>query len=130
MAATGCGVDEVWNSIRAGKSGLKPLTLFQSPRYGQIPAGEIQQDLLALGAPSHGSRSDQLGWLAAREAIADAKINLTECADRAGIVLGCSVGGSFDGEPLSHRAHQTGEKCARGQHVFSRMRLGRGFDRR
>jgi 3-oxoacyl-(acyl-carrier-protein) synthase len=98
MAATGCGVDEVWNAMRAGKSGLKPLTLFQSPRYGQIPAGEIQQDLLALGAPSHGSRSDQLGWLAAREAIAAAKINFSDCADRAGIVLGCSVGGSFDSE--------------------------------
>jgi 3-oxoacyl-[acyl-carrier-protein] synthase II len=98
MAATGCGVDEVWDAIRAVKGGLKPLTLFQSPRYGQIPAGEIRQDLLALGAPSHGSRSDQLGWLAAREAIAAAKINFSDCADRAGIVLGCSVGGSFDSE--------------------------------
>jgi 3-oxoacyl-[acyl-carrier-protein] synthase-1/3-oxoacyl-[acyl-carrier-protein] synthase II len=98
IAANGCGVDEVWNALRAGKSGLRPLTLFQSPRYGQIPAGEIQQDLLALGAPSHGSRSDQLGWLAAREAIAAAKINFSECADRAGVVLGCSVGGSFDSE--------------------------------
>src|SRR5476651_476351 len=61
IAANGFGVDEVWNSLRAGKSGLKPLNLFQSPRYGQIPAGEIQNDLIALGAPSHGSRSDQLG---------------------------------------------------------------------
>ncbi len=98
IAANGYGADEVWNSIRAGKSGLKPLTLFQSPRYGQIPAGEIQKNLITLGAPSHGSRSDQLGWLAAREAIAAAKINFLNCADRAGIVLGCSVGGSFDSE--------------------------------
>jgi 3-oxoacyl-[acyl-carrier-protein] synthase-1/3-oxoacyl-[acyl-carrier-protein] synthase II len=98
IAATGCGVDEVWNALRAGKSGLKPLTLFQSLRYGQIPTGEIQRDLIALGAPSHGSRSDQLGWLAAREAMAATKINFSECADRAGIVLGCSVGGSFDSE--------------------------------
>lgn len=113
MAATGCGVDEVWNSIRAGKSGLKPLTLFQSPRYGQIPAGEIQQDLLALGAPSHGSRSDQLGWLAAREAIGAAKINLSDCADRAGIVLGCSVGGSFDSERFLTTLVKTGKIRAR-----------------
>jgi 3-oxoacyl-[acyl-carrier-protein] synthase II len=113
MAATGCGVDEVWNSIRAGKSGLKPLTLFQSPRYGQIPAGEIQQDLLALGAPSHGSRSDQLGWLAAREAIAAAKINVSDCAERAGIVLGCSVGGSFDSERFLTTLIKTGKMRAR-----------------
>jgi 3-oxoacyl-[acyl-carrier-protein] synthase II len=98
VTAAGCGADEVWNAMRAGKSGLKPLTLFQSPRYGQIPAGEIKKNLIALGAPSHGSRSDQLGWLAAREAIAAAKINFTDCADRAGVVLGCSVGGSFDSE--------------------------------
>ncbi|HEX3890105.1 MAG TPA: beta-ketoacyl-[acyl-carrier-protein] synthase family protein [Verrucomicrobiae bacterium] len=113
MAATGCGVDEVWNSIRATKSGLKPLTLFQSPRYGQIPAGEIQQDLLALGAPSHGSRSDQLGWLAAREAIAAAKINFSDCADRAGVVLGCSVGGSFDSERFLTTLIKTGKMRAR-----------------
>ncbi|MGH7977535.1 MAG: beta-ketoacyl synthase N-terminal-like domain-containing protein, partial [Limisphaerales bacterium] len=113
MAATGCGVDEVWNSIRAGKSGLKPLTLFQSPRYGQIPAGEIQQDLIALGAPSHGSRSDQLGWLAAREAVAAAKINLSDCANRAGIVLGCSVGGSFDSERFLTTLIKSGKMRAR-----------------
>jgi 3-oxoacyl-(acyl-carrier-protein) synthase len=113
IAANGGGVDEVWNSIRAGKSGLKPLTLFQSPRYGQIPAGEIQQDLLALGAPSHGSRSDQLGWLAAREAIADAKINFSGCADRAGIVLGCSVGGSFDSERFLTTLIKQGKMRAR-----------------
>jgi 3-oxoacyl-(acyl-carrier-protein) synthase len=113
MAAAGCGVDEVWNAIRAGKSGLKPLTLFQSPRYGQIPAGEIQQDLLALGAPSYGSRSDQLGWLAAREAIAAAKINFSECADRVGIVLGCSVGGSFDSERFLTTLIKRGKMRAR-----------------
>jgi 3-oxoacyl-(acyl-carrier-protein) synthase len=98
VAATGCGVNEVWNAIAAGASGLKPLSLFQSPRYGQVLAGEVQRDLTALGAPSHGSRSDRLGWLAAREAIASSGLDPQRCAERAGIVLGCSVGGSFDSE--------------------------------
>ncbi|HEY2330170.1 MAG TPA: beta-ketoacyl-[acyl-carrier-protein] synthase family protein [Verrucomicrobiae bacterium] len=98
VTAAGCGVDEVWRSITNGASGLKPLTLFQSPRYGQMSVGEINRDLIALGAPLNSSRSDKLGWLAAREAIADAKINLPGCADRSGIALGCSVGGSFDSE--------------------------------
>ena len=98
VTAAGCGVDEVWRSITKGTSGLKPLSLFQSPRYGQIPVGEIREDLIALGAPLHSSRSDKLGWLAAREALASAKINLPDYADQAGIVLGCSVGGSFDSE--------------------------------
>src|SRR5207253_2190366 len=69
VAATGCGVGAIWNAIRAGATGLKPLTLFSSPRHGQTLAGEAQSDLTALGAPARGSRSDRLGWLAAREAI-------------------------------------------------------------
>jgi 3-oxoacyl-[acyl-carrier-protein] synthase-1/3-oxoacyl-[acyl-carrier-protein] synthase II len=51
-----------------------------------------------LGAPARGSRTDKLGWLAAREAIADSKINLPDCGDRAGVILGGSVGGSFGSE--------------------------------
>jgi 3-oxoacyl-(acyl-carrier-protein) synthase len=98
VTAAGCGVDEVWAAITNGTSGLKPLSLFQSPRYGPMPVGEIKRDLTELGAPLRGSRSDKLGWLATREALTSAKINLPAVADRAGIVLGCSVGGSFDSE--------------------------------
>jgi 3-oxoacyl-(acyl-carrier-protein) synthase len=98
VAAPGCGVDAIWNVIRTGVSGLKPLTLFSSPRYGQLLTGEAQRDLTALGAPLNGSRSDQLGWLAAREAVCSAKIDFKNSAERAGVVLGCSVGGSFGSE--------------------------------
>jgi 3-oxoacyl-(acyl-carrier-protein) synthase len=98
VAATGCGVGAMWNAARAGVTGLKPLTLFPSPRYGQTLAGQAQCDLAALGAPVHGSRSDQLGWLAAREAIGASGIDFKTCGERAGVVLGCSVGGSFDSE--------------------------------
>ncbi len=98
VTAAGISVGEVWRAIATHSSGLKPLTLFQSPRYGQIPVGEIQHDLAALGAPARSSRTDQLAWLAAREAVADAKINFRNCADRAGVLLGGSVGGSYDSE--------------------------------
>ena len=98
IAAPGVGVGPNWDALRAGRSGLKPLTLFPSPRNGQFPAGEAPRDLTALGAPPRGSRSDQLGWLAAREAVRSAGIDFQNCAERAGVVLGCSVGGSFDSE--------------------------------
>lgn len=98
VAAPGRNAEEVWQSVARGDCGLKPLTLFQSPRYGQIPVGEISHNLRGLGAPEHGSRSDKLGWLAARDAIGSSGINLPEFADRAGVLLGCSVGGSFDSE--------------------------------
>ena len=98
VSAAGFGLDEIWRAVSRGESGLKPLTLFQSPRYGQIPVGEIQRDLVAAGAPVRSSRSDKLGWLAAREAIADAGINFENGGDRAGVILGTSVGGSYDSE--------------------------------
>jgi 3-oxoacyl-(acyl-carrier-protein) synthase len=98
VAAPGRNAEEVWQSVAAGNCGLKPLSLFQAPRYGQVPVGEIRYDLQELGAPLRGSRSDKLGWLAARDAIRSAGINLSDYSDRAGVLLGCSVGGSFDSE--------------------------------
>ena len=98
VAAPGSNLSEVWQAVANGACGLKPLSLFQSPRYGQVPVGEIRFDLTQLGAPLRGSRSDKLGWLAARDALIDAKLNVSDYADRAGVSLGCSVGGSFDSE--------------------------------
>jgi len=98
IAAPGTSVDEIWQAIAAGTCGLKPLSLFPSPRYGQIPVGEITRDLIALGAPLRASRSDKLAWLATRAALQDAQLDPASNADRIGVVLGCSVGGSYDSE--------------------------------
>ncbi len=113
VTSAGCGVNEVWPAITRGASGLKPLSLFESPRYGQILAGEIQQDLIALGAPLRGSRSDKLGWLAAREAIRSSGINLDDGGDRAGVLLGSSVGGSYDSERFLTTLIKQGKMRAR-----------------
>ena len=98
IAAPGFGMQEVWRAIEKGESGLRPLSLFKSPRYGQVLVGEVRHGLGELGAPKRGSRSDCLGWLAARQAIGSSKVDLRTCADRAGVLLGTSVGGSFDSE--------------------------------
>ena len=112
VSAAGIGLPEVWRSIASGTSGLRPLTLFSSPRYGQILAGEIQHDLLALGAPRAGSRSDRLGWLAAREALQSAGLAQVPDAERAGVVLGSSVGGSHDSERFLSTLLHTGRMRA------------------
>ncbi|MCC6820641.1 MAG: beta-ketoacyl-[acyl-carrier-protein] synthase family protein, partial [Verrucomicrobia subdivision 3 bacterium] len=95
IAAPGSDLDEIWQAFANRTSGLSPLSLFTSPRYGQVPVGEIQRDLIELGAPLRASRSDRLGWLAARDAIRSARLDLTAIGDRTGLILGCSVGGSF-----------------------------------
>jgi 3-oxoacyl-(acyl-carrier-protein) synthase len=113
VAAPGFGIEEVWRAIEAGKCGLSPMKLFESPRYGQVLAGEVRHDLKQLGAPLRGSRSDRLGWLAARQAIESSKINLRDYADRAGVLLGASVGGSFDCERFLTALIKQGKMRAR-----------------
>lgn len=98
ISAAGFDRQEVWGAVSRSVSGLKSLSLFQSPRYGQIPVGEIQRDLIAAGAPARSSRSDKLGWLAARAAMADASLHFEKGEERAGLILGTSVGGSYDSE--------------------------------
>lgn len=107
VSATGYGVGETWAAFEKLESGLRPLTLFDSPRYGKVLAGEVRNDLTALGAPPQGSRSDRLGWLAARQAVESACINTTEAGERGGVLLGSSVGGSYDSERfLTHLIKQ------------------------
>ena len=113
VSAAGFGVEEVWRSVSTGTSGLRPLSLFTSPRYGQILTGEIQRDLIALGAPTRTSRSDKLGWLAARDALADAGLDLKAGSEKAGIILGTSVGGSYDSEIFLHTLVKRGKMRAR-----------------
>lgn len=98
VAAPGCGVEANWRAIASGTTGLKPLTVFPSPRFGHVLAGEVSADLTALGAPLRGSRSDRLAWLAAREAILSSGIDPKTCGEQTGVLLGSSVGGSFDSE--------------------------------
>lgn len=98
IASPGCGVNTIWDAVTHHRDGLKPLTLFPSPRHGTDQVGEVQLDLLQLGAPRNASRGDRLGWLAAREAIQSAALTAEHFGDRAGIIFGSSVGGSFDSE--------------------------------
>jgi 3-oxoacyl-(acyl-carrier-protein) synthase len=113
VAAPGFGIEEIWAAIEKGESGLRPMSLFESPRYGQVLAGEVRRDLRELGAPLKGSRSDRLGWLAARQAIETSKIELRNYADRAGVLLGASVGGSFDCERFLTTLIKRGKMRAR-----------------
>ena len=109
VAAPGHDLAEIWQALAHGASGLRSLSLFSSPRYGQVAVGEIQRDLVELGAPVRASRSDQLGWLAARDAIRTARLDLPSGGDRTGLVLGGSVGGSLGCEVFLHTLIKRGK---------------------
>ena len=101
ICAAGCGAAAVWESLRANRSGLGPLTLFSSPRYANHLVGQVRDDVDALAGNVRGSRSDKLSWIAAREALAAAGLSSglgKTNPERVGVMLGATVGGMLDTE--------------------------------
>ena len=97
ISAAGAHVAAVWDSLQHGRSGLGPLTLFRSNRYGQMPVGQVRVDVDHLAGKARGSRSDKLAWIAAREALTQAGWPQIP-RDRLGVVLGATVGGMLGTE--------------------------------
>ena len=91
-------VDEYWNNLVHGKSGVRPMTLYDSSEYPCRIAGEVESfDPGQYINPKEGrrmARFSQLAVAAAGLAIEDAGLDLSkEAADRLGVVIGNGVGG-------------------------------------
>ena len=100
VSAIGLNVKETWDSLSKEKSGLQPLSLFESKYKNRLPVGEVKaghSDLvkrLQLNPAKTYSRTALLGMLAAREAFEDADLNMRKMNDlRIGFISGTSVGG-------------------------------------
>ncbi|MCK6500946.1 MAG: hypothetical protein L6Q38_15825, partial [Nitrospira sp.] len=103
ITAAGLGIEQVWESIRRDQVGLGPLSLFSSPRYSRHPVGQVRADVDTLVGSLRGSRSDKLGWIAAREALQEAGLLPPVAglvADRIGVVFGATVGGMLGTETV------------------------------
>jgi len=101
--AAGCGVSAMWDALRTGRSGLGPLTLFASPRYGRHQVGQVRVDVDQLARDVRGSRSDKLAWIAAREAILQSGLPAPATgalAERTGVLLGSTVAGMLGTEEV------------------------------
>lgn len=94
VSAVGWTLDETWDAIVHGHSGLRTLSLFESERCGKLPVGEVPGDPAARSGLAGGSRSDHLAVWAARQAWADAGLGASAfAADRGAVVLGALTGG-------------------------------------
>ena len=95
-SALGWSADEAWAAIEAGRTGLRPLTLFPSPRCGHVLVGEVQGDCAQRSGLRSGSRSDRLAVTAARAAFEHAGLaSLSKDGrDGIGVVLGACTGGT------------------------------------
>ncbi len=100
ISALGHNVDEFWSNILAGKSGVDRVTLFDAKDYAcQIGAEVRGWDPAQHMDPKEVRRNDRythFGFCAAKQAVADAKLDMTkEDADRVGVIIGSGIGGMW-----------------------------------
>ena len=93
-SAVGWTVDETWQALASGRSGLGPLTLFPSERCGHLPVGQVSGDPSRRSGLAAGSRSDHLAVWAAQQAFQDAGLEPGAVPGaRGAVVLGAITGG-------------------------------------
>ena len=94
----GPGVDLLWNGLLAGESAIKPIENFDVSGFSCTIGGEIRgfdaRDFIDRKSARRMARFTQFGVAAAREAIAQAQLDLdTLDRSRIGVVLGNGAGG-------------------------------------
>jgi 3-oxoacyl-[acyl-carrier-protein] synthase II len=98
ICSLGHNVDDFWANIVAGKSGVDKVTLFDARDYNcQIGAEVRGWDATQHMDPKEVRRNDRythFGFCAAKQAITDAKLDMTrEDGDRVGVLIGSGIGG-------------------------------------
>jgi len=105
VSAVGWTPEAVWAAIEREESGLGPFSLFDSPRCGHVPVGQVKGDPAERSGARSGSRTDHLALCAARSAFADARLDALSETERReiGVVLGTTTGGILDSEVFLQR---------------------------
>ena len=139
IASLGHNVNDFWSGLLAGKCGIDRVTLFDPKDYTcQIGAEVRGWDATQHMDPKEVRRNDRythFGFCAAKQAIADARLDMTkEDADRVGVIIGSGIGGMLtienqhkvlmNGEtlrgPRRHRAWGPRPELRRRQRVLHR----------
>ncbi len=102
VTSVGLDLPSSWRAIRDGRRGIDTLTLFDPTGHRSTIAAEVRALPHVESADGVAcSRTDTMAILAAREAIASAKIDLAGL--RVGVVLGGTTGGLFETESILAR---------------------------
>ncbi len=103
---------DFWNGLVSGKSGVRPITHFDTSNYPTKFAGQIED----YDSNNHFDRKEarrldpvtQYGMIAADETIKDSKIDLEKInKDRVAVLIGTGIGGmkTFYDQSISHDKH-------------------------
>ncbi len=106
VAPNGIGIDNFWDSIVHGRSGIREISQFDTSSYPSKVAGEVEEfvpaDYITSKNLRRMDRFSQFGVACSKLALDDSKINL-ETIDRNSI--GVSVGSSVGGLPHAEEQH-------------------------
>jgi 3-oxoacyl-[acyl-carrier-protein] synthase II len=91
-------VPEFWANVVAGKSGVREITLFDASAMPTRIAGEVRGfepgELIGKKEARRMDRFAQFAFVAAREAVADSKLVITDDnRDRIGVIFASGIGG-------------------------------------
>lgn len=97
LSPVGTGVEKFWSALKEGKSGIRPITHFDASQFDCRIAGDVIDynplDYFNSKEARNLARFVQFASVASREAIARAKIDLTETdLDRVGVLIGSGIG--------------------------------------
>ncbi len=98
LSPLGCDVASTWQGLVQGRSGIAPITLFDTTGHDVRIAGEVKSfDATAVVGTKLARRTDRfvhLAIAAAREAVAQAGLVVDEGnAERVGVIIGSGIGG-------------------------------------
>lgn len=98
ISPLGNDIATTWRNLKAGKSGIAPITHFDPGEYKTRFAAEVKEfDGAALFGSRDVRRMDrftQFALAAATQAVADARLEINELnCDRVGVVIGSGIGG-------------------------------------
>lgn len=111
ISSAGACAGETWQSLKEGRDGLRPFSLFPSAKYSGMPSGQLPADLSALSGLTAGSRPDHLAVAAARQAFSQSfPEGRAPDPARAGVLLGACVGGMADSEVFLERLLRDGKQ--------------------
>lgn len=113
VSSIGAGVSAFADSLRAGRSGISPITSFDPTGFPNQHAGEVHDfdpaDYLRRLQPARWGRSSQFAASAARLAVADSGLDLSQvAAGRAHVVIGTTSGESQVAEALTAQIVDSG----------------------
>ncbi len=109
----GIGVEPVWDSLRAGRSGIRRITGFDPAPFRSQVAGEVTgfdaTDYLEAKRARRLDRYSQFAIVAARLAVRDAGLDLErEERERIGVCIGSALGGVAFAESQYARYFEAG----------------------